>query len=140
MTIGNAIDAAYARDAGVLIGEGAARKVYLYNGVAYKYSNTWEANMEEFLNYQILSNHTLPFGIAIPKMELYKIGGDYVIAAEYIDGEKSGECYCHSECDCDDTVPDELLWAIRTGFNISDFAWGNFIKKDGLFYLIDMQY
>lgn len=136
--IGNAADAALAatRPTGYLLGEGTSRYAYLINGVVYKVniSSRYADNEFEFSNINRLKGITHPL-IRFPEVSMY----DNVIAMEYISGDATGYCFlCEvgDPCDYEDCIPGTVASDINR-LGIIDLAFGNVIKSDGLYYVID---
>lgn len=124
-----------------LLDEGTTRKVYLINGVVYKVDLPGEcANELEICNYYRYRN-SLPQGVFLPEMQLYRINGRYVVAAEYIDGIPTGDCIdeaCGFPCTCEEECLNADLLGLIPWF--TDTAWGNAVWYDGVLYLLDICY
>lgn len=142
--VGNAEDAREALamaefgDDSALIGEGATRRVYKINGVVYKvnygvFDGCDETNLNEYNSAKRFAH--IP-GVRIPEMEMY---GD-VLAMPFIDGELTGECasaWLNLPCECwTDHLPAGLEQELMdAGY---DTNWGNIIRNDDGYWLIDM--
>jgi hypothetical protein len=122
--------------------EGCARVVYLIDNVIYKVDLADGGNDSEWANYQAFSGVEMPEFIAIPEMSRYEINGETVIAAEYIKGMPTGECWdrqldftcLHTSEPC---LSDRMESEIRRF--IGDLAWGNVIVSDGRYYIVDLE-
>lgn len=140
--IGNRENAALAltRPKNLLLDEGTTRTAFLIDGVVYKVDDDHGANELEIANYYKWRDR-LPQGISFPEMQLYRVNGRYVIAAEYVDGEDTGDCVdeaCGLPCTCESpclsaATLDTIAWW-------TDCAWGNAKWYDGVLYLIDICY
>lgn len=140
--IGNETDAALALthpDTFLYSDEGSSRIVYLINGVIYKVDrNHYRDNAYEFDMYQKMTGN-LPTGVFLPEMSLYRINGQDVIAAEFIDGIPTGDCIdtllglpctCEGMCISPAIIDSIPMW--------NDATYGNAMWYDGALYLIDV--
>jgi hypothetical protein len=141
--IGNQTDAALAWTGPychLLSDEGSSRIVYLINDVVYKVNRhaSYDDNLSEWENYRFLTEN-LPRGLFLPEMSLYQINDQNVIAAEYIDGDYTGECIdVGFGCECDSPCIDITTIEQLASLGIQDMSWGNAINYDGVVYLVDI--
>lgn len=121
--------------------EGTARDIYLINGVIYKVEKADGANDAEWSHYQNMREIPLSPYIRIPEMSRYRINDEIVIAAEFVNGVETGECFATwagMTCDCPEPC---LSPAIDSEIRryVEDLAWGNVIVSDGCYYLVDLE-
>lgn len=142
--IGNAVDAALAEtcpEEFLYSDDGSSRLVYLINGVIYKVDRrNYRDNEAEFLAYKNMTGK-LPTGISLPKMSLFQIGDREIIAAEFIRGIETGDCYdkyLGLECLCGDECIDVGLLDALESIGWRDPTYGNAILSDGTLYLVDL--
>lgn len=146
--IGNETDAAIAADLTmnvhyILSDEGSSREAYLINGVVYKRELHAGTNLAEIMNYDRLSTqHVLPEYIRLPEMELHYIDDEVILAAEYVDGYPTGECFdrwAGTECSGNEKCLSARIQDEIESFGISDLCWGNVLVKDSVYYLVDLE-
>lgn len=143
--IGNLSEAtlAYEHALPILSNEGTGRTVYRVYDVVYKVDKEQGSNAAELTNYNRLCSLPLPAHIGIPMVEAYDIGDEIVIAMEYIDGERIGECFAEQaglDCDCDsEHLPAEIEGTLRSVGMGGDLHEGNIIYSNGIYYLIDLE-
>lgn len=124
---------------------GSARSVFIdFEGkVVYKVDKEYGVNAHEYKILKALSQVTLPPHIRIPAFNAFDVDGQCVIAMEYIDGVSMGECFCDFaglKCECDSTsILSESVANEIIELGVTDFADGNVILKDGIYYLIDVE-
>lgn len=122
---------------------GSARQVFLINGIIYKIEKECGANAAEWDRYNRIDPASLPAHIRIPEMSRYIVGDEIVIAAEFIDGEAVGECFCEfidaAVCTCEDVISDRLSEDIKYHCDIVDLSVGNIIASHGAYYVIDLE-
>lgn len=140
--IGNLYDARRAAEGrlGLLSDYGSARTVYRSGDVVYKVDKDEGANLSEWRRYKSITS--VPAKVMVPRMSLYTVGDDYVIAAEFIDGEQSGECSAYISSFCEEPglcLPGDIMDDISMTFQMIDFAWGNVIRKNGIYYVVDLE-
>lgn len=138
-------DAAAALDrAGELIGSGSSRDARLINGVIYKtingegrYAYTG-ANSDEWANYCRLMSLAMREDIRVARTMLYTVNGAEVIAMEYVTGAYTGKCYCTMSEECEEScLPDDIREYIEQHLGIGDLSYGNIVKTDSEYVLID---
>lgn len=121
--------------------DGTSRSVHEINGVLYKVERDWRtAGINNFEYYQSL-NLSLPHYARIPKMSLFTVNCDAVLAIEKINGTPVGECVDRIigyECETPDNCLDDLISEELRAFGWDDQATGNAIKFNGLIYLVDI--
>lgn len=141
--VGTYEDALDSRMHGTLIGAGGSRKAYLYNGVVYKWQFGEYAvgiNRTEIRVYEELCSAILPDPIRIPEMSLYRLPRNEVIAAEYVEGQVMGECWCiPGKEECDATCLPDHIRLMASPF-CHDLAGRNTIFDGRYFWLIDLEY
>lgn len=132
------------------IGEGISRFAYLSpEGVVYKvgsdFSNEWE--FENFsrlmVDYHYIMQTTR---FRIPKMALYHVGVDTVIAAEYVPNKGKFDCarnyyYGNDFCSCNQPICyHDMVDVIEATLGISDIHFDNVhIDSEGNFWVIDLE-
>lgn len=121
--------------------DGSSRMVFLINGVIYKVNRDAEDfNTEEFTMGNRL-RPLLPENVAIPEMSLFDIGGEPVLAMEFISGIDTGECsarFFSLECEDDGECMSDRLIANLNKIGWADSTWGNAILSNGTYFLIDV--
>lgn len=121
--------------------DGSARVVYLIDNVIYKVDREYGANEAEWGNYCHIDTNNLPPFLRIPKMSMYRLGNEAIIACEYVKGIPTGECFDRwAGTDCTDTdkcLPENIENAIRR--YVDDLAWGNVIVCNEVYYMVDLE-
>jgi len=121
------------------IGEGSYRVVYRQGDVVYKveYDEGIEAHANSYEWEKVHNLPDLPPNVAVPDYSLYDIDGIPVLAADYIEGRKMGECYenWHVPCDNHEAC---LPTNIENQLSQFDLAYGNVIFDGDTYWIVDV--
>jgi|SRR5690606_1543326 len=120
----------------LLSADGTTRMVYLIGGVVYKVGSDFD-NRNEFENITANADN-LPEGVCFPKVDLFEVAGNDIIAMEYIEGQAMSECFCeyYKEPHTNTCMPP---WILDLVSNIIDDTGGDnvILTDNGDIYIID---